>query len=107
VSKYDKMRIRAMKLVPAALVTAVSVVAAAVMGTPTAALAKDPVNTDVSGLAVKGYDPVAYFTEAKPIKGKAEFEYQWQGVKWRFSSAQHLELFKATPDKYAAQYGGY
>jgi len=85
----------------------ISVAAAVLIGAPAASLAKDPVNTNFSGVAVKGYDPVAYFTEAKPIKGKAKFEYHWQGAKWRFSSAKHLELFKATPDKYAPQYGGY
>jgi len=75
--------------------------------TPSVGLAKDPVNTTFTGVAVKGYDPVAYFTAAKPIKGQKKFEYRWQGAKWRFSSAAHLALFEAAPEKYAPQYGGY
>jgi len=96
-----------MKLQRAALIKIIPVLAAILVGAPALCLAKDPVNTNFSGVAVKGYDPVAYFTEAKPVKGKAKFEYRWQGAKWRFSRAKHLELFKATPEKYAPQYGGY
>jgi YHS domain-containing protein len=81
--------------------------AAALLIAPVPVLARDPVNTGSGGLAVKGYDPVAYFTANRPIKGSAEFEYRWQGVKWRFSSAENLEIFKAAPEKYAPQYGGY
>jgi YHS domain-containing protein len=73
----------------------IPVVAAVLIGAPAVGLAKDSVNTNFRGIAVKGYDPVAYFTEAMPVKGKAKFEYRWQGAKWRFSSAKHLELFKA------------
>ena len=96
-----------MKFTAVTLFFFIAVAAAVLIGAPDASLAKEPVNTNFSGVAVKGYDPVAYFTEAEPIKGKAEFEYRWQGVKWRFSSAKHLALFKATPEKYAPQYGGY
>lgn len=96
-----------MKLQGAALIKIIPILAAVLVGAPAVGLAKDPVNTNFSGVAVKGYDPVAYFLEAKPVKGKAKFEYRWQGAKWRFSSAKHLELFKATPKKYAPQYGGY
>ena len=96
-----------MKFTAATLSFFISVGAAVLIGSPSVGLAKDPVNTNFSGVAVKGYDPVAYFTEAKPIKGQAQFEYRWQGAKWRFSSAQNLALFKATPEKYAPQYGGY
>lgn len=60
-----------------------------------------------SGIAVRGYDPVAYFTLGKPAKGKEAFETQWNGAKWRFASQQHLDLFVAEPEKYAPQYGGY
>ena len=91
----------------AAASTILVLMAAALLIAPVAVLAKDPVNTDLGGLAVKGYDPVAYFNANRPIKGSAEFEYRWQGVKWRFSSAENLESFKAAPEKYAPQYGGY
>jgi YHS domain-containing protein len=57
-------------------------------------------------LGLKGYDPVAYFTDGKPRPGASEFEYSWDGVRYRFASAAHRELFKANPDKYAPQFGG-
>ena len=66
-----------------------------------------PVNTDAQGLAIKGYDPVAYFIQGRPLKGAEEFTYHWMGAEWRFASAEHLDLFKSNPEKYAPQYGGY
>jgi YHS domain-containing protein len=69
--------------------------------------AKSPVNTDWRGLAIKGYDVVAYFTLGKPTKGDRQFTYEWKGATWRFANARHLEAFQAEPEKYAPQYGGY
>jgi YHS domain-containing protein len=89
------------------LLVIMPILAAILIGAPTVVPAKDPVNTNLNGLAVKGYDAVAYFIEGEPIKGTEDFEYQWQGVKWRFSSAENLERFQANPEKYAPQYGGY
>ncbi len=57
--------------------------------------------------AIVGYDPVAYFTAGKPVKGQDEFTTEWMGAKWKFSSEENLALFKANPEKYAPQYGGY
>ena len=57
-------------------------------------------------LALKGYDPVAYFTDAKPTPGVEAYEYVWDGQRYRFASAKHRDLFKANPDKYAPQFGG-
>jgi YHS domain-containing protein len=57
-------------------------------------------------LGLKGYDPVAYFTLATPTPGLAQFEYTWDGVRYRFANARHLEMFKANPEKYAPQFGG-
>ena len=68
---------------------------------------KSRINTNWRGVAIKGYDPVAYFTLGKPVKGSDEFEFEWMAAKWRFSNARHLELFKSDPEKYAPQYGGY
>jgi YHS domain-containing protein len=65
------------------------------------------INVTSRGIAIKGYDPVAYFTEQKPVMGSAAFEYIWNGAKWRFATAEHVDLFKADPEKYAPQYGGY
>lgn len=58
-------------------------------------------------LAIKGYDPVAYFTDGKPTSGLAEFEYEWDEHRYRFSSERHRELFKADPVKYAPQFGNF
>src|SRR5437879_3946850 len=57
-------------------------------------------------LALKGYDPVAYFTDAKPTPGGTAYEYVWDGQRYRFASAQHRDLFKSNPEKYAPQFGG-
>jgi YHS domain-containing protein len=59
------------------------------------------------GVAVKGYDPVAYFTQNKAVKGKAEFAVIHQGVKYYFSSNDNKEEFKKAPAKYEPQYGGW
>ena len=66
-----------------------------------------PVNADSKGIAIKGYDTVAYFTMGKPVKGDRQFAHEWNGASWLFSSKEHLELFVAGPEKYAPQYGGY
>ena len=60
-----------------------------------------------SSKAIRGYDPVAYFTEGKPVQGKEDIMYKWNNATWYFSSQQNLDLFKANPEKYAPQYGGY
>ncbi len=57
--------------------------------------------------AVGGYDSVAYFTEGRPVEGESKFATTYKGTKWLFSSQKNLDLFKANPDKYAPQYGGY
>ena len=70
--------------------------------------AADPINTTWFGnLAVEGYDTVAYFTESRAIKGDKDFELEWNGANWRFSSQENLELFRDSPEKYVPQYGGY
>ena len=71
------------------------------------AWAKSPINTDWWGVAVKGYDPVAYFTLSKPVKGSKKYQYEWMQVTWRFSSGTHRDLFIADPQRYAPRYGGY
>jgi YHS domain-containing protein len=57
--------------------------------------------------AIKGYDPVAYFTESAPVKGDKAFSFEWNGATWFFSSQKHLDLFKASPEKYAPAFGGF
>jgi hypothetical protein len=58
-------------------------------------------------LAIKGYDPVAYFTDGKPTPGQPEFQHQWDEHVWRFATAEHRDLFKADPVRYAPQFGNY
>ncbi|WP_339752435.1 YHS domain-containing (seleno)protein [Algoriphagus aquimarinus] len=57
--------------------------------------------------AIKGYDPVAYFTDSKPVMGKDDIKFSYAGANWYFSSQKSLELFKSNPTKYMPQYGGY
>lgn len=71
-----------------------------------AALAEGFVNVDGSGVAIGGYDPVAYFDGA-PMKGKAEYATEWQGATWHFATAANRDAFIAEPGKYAPQYGGW
>ena len=59
------------------------------------------------GVAIDGADPVAYFTDGKPVEGKKEFSAEWNGATWRFASAEHRDMFLADPQKYVPQYGGY
>ena len=58
-------------------------------------------------LAIRGYDPVAYFTDGRPVRGLPDIEYEWDDYRYRFSSAEHRELFKADPARYAPQFGNF
>ena len=79
------------------------------LGSALAGSAASPVpavNTK-DGFALKGYDPIAYFTVGQPTKGVDQYTYRWKGVTYRFTSAENLQRFKADPEKYLPQYGGY
>jgi len=88
------------------------IAAAAVIGGAVGALAQvravaqgaAPATTERLGL--KGYDPVAYFTLSTPTPGVADYEYVYDGVRYRFANARHRDMFKADPEKYAPQFGG-
>ena len=62
---------------------------------------------DEPKLSISGYDPVAYFTDGKPVQGKSEIEYLWHKLRWRFASPAHREMFTKDPDRYTPQYDGY
>jgi YHS domain-containing protein len=64
-------------------------------------------NADANDLAISGYDTVAYFTEGSPVKGKGKYSATHNGAIFHFASAKNRDLFKANPDHYAPQYGGY
>ena len=68
-----------------------------------------PVNTlgSPDGLAIRGYDPVAYFRDGGPRPGKPEFSIRHGGTTWRFASAEHKALFEADPTRYLPAYGGF
>ena len=64
-------------------------------------------NTIPETNAIGGYDPVAYFTESKPVIGNEDLSHVWNKAKWLFSSQENMELFKKDPAQYAPQYNGY
>ena len=59
------------------------------------------------GIALDGYDAVAFFTLGKPVKGSSTYAIQWNGAQWHFADKADLESFQKMPEKYAPQYGGY
>ena len=59
------------------------------------------------GAALGGTDPVAYFTEGRPVAGSPAITHDWQGATWRFASEENRAAFAADPASYAPQYGGY
>jgi YHS domain-containing protein len=65
------------------------------------------IDKDDNNVAIKGYDPVAYFTDGKPVMGKPAYKYNWNGAEWHFANEEHLEMFTENPAKYAPQYGGF
>lgn len=67
---------------------------------------KDAVFSTKSG-AISGYDPVAYFTEGKPVKGEPDITFDWNGATWHFASAANRDAFQQQPEQYAPQYGGW
>jgi len=76
---------------------------AAGQATPPAASA---VNVE-DGVAIKGTDPVAYFTDGRPVAGRRDITAEWGGATWRFASAANRERFLAEPERYVPQYGGF
>ncbi len=66
-----------------------------------------PVAIDDAGQAIRGYDAVAYFADGQPQPGLAAFSDDWNGAVWLFASAAHRDAFKADPERYAPQFGGY
>lgn len=59
------------------------------------------------GVALQGYDPVAYFTAKKAVKGRKDFTHKLDGVTWLFSTAANREAFIKEPSRYEPQYGGW
>jgi YHS domain-containing protein len=83
-----------------AIALAVAVASAVLMSIPSVAADNVP-------LAIKGYDPVAYFTDGKPVRGLPAFEYEWDEHRYRFASASHRKLFETDPIRYAPQFANF
>jgi YHS domain-containing protein len=88
---------------------AAMLIAAAAAQLGAAAWARSPeIYTGIlSATAVGGYDPVAYFTDGKPVEGRRDMTWTWKGVTWRFANEKNRDAFKAKPEAYAPQYGGH
>lgn len=67
----------------------------------------DKINKTFWGVAIKGYDTVAYHTEGRAAKGNSDFSYTWNDAKWYFVSKENMELFAQDPERYSPQYGGH
>jgi YHS domain-containing protein len=72
-----------------------------------ASAAKILQNIDDNGLGLQGYDPVAFFTDGKPVKGNPQFTSVYHGARYQFASADHKKAFDSDPSKYEPQFGGY
>lgn len=82
--------------------------AAIVAASVAAAHAGSKVNTGYfGGVALNGYDTVAYFTEGQPMKGLPEYKHEFLGETWQFATPEHRDLFASDPVAYAPQYGGF
>lgn len=91
------------------LITLLTSVMAGAQGTSAspATSAKSFNNLNANGVIIDGYDPVAFFTDGKPVKGDASIQYKYEGAVYNFASEEHLTLFKNDPEKYKPQFGGW
>src|SRR5689334_8346039 len=87
--------------------TAVGLLLSAVLfsGLPATAAQDAPAAPTGPRLAIRGYDPVAYFTDGRATQGQESYELDWLGSRWRFASAEHRAMFAADPERYAPQFG--
>lgn len=97
------MKLHTRKIIFILILLSVSAAFAACSRTETAL----GLNTDADGLALRGFDAVAYFAAESAVKGDARYEYAWNGAKWLFSSEENMKKFQADPAAYAPQFGGY
>jgi YHS domain-containing protein len=78
-----------------------------IVALPVLAAQKTLLNLDKNGVGIQGYDPVAFFTENKPVKGNPDYQSDYNGAKYFFASAEDKATFDANPAKYEPQFGGY
>jgi hypothetical protein len=90
-----------------AVLAILAVLAAGFVGPLVAATSERVVNDPHTGLAISGFDPVAYFTDAKAVAGRPEYEMTFEDVVWRFRSEGNRAAFAASPATYQPRYGGH
>lgn len=92
----------------ATIARAFALVIALVFAQQASAEIREPeIYADFQGIAIRGYDTVAYFTDNQALRGSPQFQYEWNGAVWYFTSAEHRDMFAAEPARYAPQFGGY
>jgi len=69
--------------------------------------AQKAISSDRDGIAIRGYDTVAYFTEGQAVQGNPKIEVSYKDARWFFSSPANRDLFKENPERYLPQYGGF
>lgn len=89
------------------LLTAALAAPAAAALTLRPAMAAEPSVFSDGGIAIRGADPVAFFTQGEPVIGSPDHALMWNGTTWHFASAENMETFMGNPEAYAPQYGGY
>ncbi len=87
------------------LLSAAATPAAALFSTP--AMAAEPMIFAIGGIAIRGADTVAFFTQGALVEGSSNYAVIWDGATWYFASLANMEMFLANPTAYAPQYGGY
>ena len=100
-------RILPLALALAVLADPISAGASSTRGLSTTGLSEWVVTDRQSGLAIMGYDPVAYISAGGPVLGREAHELVWSGAVWRFASAANMALFRDEPERYAPRLGGY
>jgi YHS domain-containing protein len=89
------------------LLLVISIITVILWALPGIAFEESFVETDTFGIAIKGYDPVAYFTESRAVKGNSEIAHIWNEAEWFFASTEHRDMFASNPKKYAPNHGGF
>ena len=87
------------------LSSAISTPIALTLATP--ARATSPAIFSRRGIAINGYDPVAYFISSEPVRGNPDLTVDWKNVTWQFSNLENKDIFLSNPKGYVPQYGGY
>ena len=104
----SKVRLRSLpsRSVVLMLLTSLSVLTLQALASSSAANKDQGIYAE-NGVALAGYDVVAYFTENGPVQGSDQYTVEWQDLTWQFMNQEHADLFKAAPEKYEPKFGGF